>query len=109
MSSNRTLFLVLVTIVTAALAVGQTITASITGTVTDPTGAVVANAKVTATNTQTGVTFDASTNESGVYRLLFLPVGSYTVTVENQGFKRFSQGPFQLEVNQIARVDVRME
>jgi hypothetical protein len=109
MNPTKTLLLVLVTILTAALAMGQTITGSIAGTITDPAGAVVPNAKVTATNTQTGVTFDTTSNDAGVYRLLFLPVGSYTVTVETQGFKRFSQGPFPLEVNQIARVDVRME
>jgi hypothetical protein len=93
----------------ASLALGQTITGSITGTVTDPSGAVVANTKVVATNTATGVTNEATTNDAGVYRLLFLPVGSYNLAVEGAGFKRFSGGPFQLEVNQTARVDVSLE
>ena len=87
----------------------QTITATITGTVTDPSGAVVPNVKVTATNTATSVTFEAQTNQSGVYNLLFLPVGSYELSAAASGFKKASLGPFQLEVNQTARVDVKME
>ena len=88
---------------------GQTITASITGTVTDPSGAVVPNTKVTATNTSTNLAYSANTNEAGVYNLLFLPVGNYNVAAEVQGFKRTVLGPFDLQVNQIARVDVHLE
>ena len=87
----------------------QTITASITGTVTDPSGSVVPNAKVTATNTATNVTFDALTNQAGVYNLLFLPIGNYSLSVSSTGFKKATFGPFQLEVNQTARVDMKME
>lgn len=93
----------------AGSAAAQTITAAITGTVADPSGAVVANAKVMATNTGTNVTFDATTNESGVYTFPFLPVGNYNVTVTNAGFKKSVVGPFKLEVNQTARVDVKLE
>ena len=87
----------------------QTITATITGTVTDATGAVVPNAKVVATNTGTNLTYNATSNESGTYNLPFLPVGNYTVSSETQGFKRTVVGPFPLEVNQIARVDLKLE
>ena len=87
----------------------QTITATITGTITDATGAVVPNAKVVATNTGTNLTYNASSNDSGTYNLPFLPVGNYTVTSEIQGFKRTVVGPFPLEVNQIARVDLKLE
>ncbi|HWR50010.1 MAG TPA: carboxypeptidase regulatory-like domain-containing protein [Bryobacteraceae bacterium] len=93
----------------AVSAAGQTITGSITGTVTDPSGAVVTNAKVTAINAATGVTSEAVTNEAGVYRLQFLRVGNYNLAVETTGFKKFSGGPFGLEVNQVARVDVKLE
>src|SRR5258708_3680754 len=88
---------------------GQTITASITGTVTDPSGAVVPGVKVTATNTATNNQFPPTTNDAGVFNLLFLPVGNYSVAVEQQGFKKTTLGPFKLEVNQIARVDVKLE
>jgi hypothetical protein len=92
-----------------ASAHAQTITASITGTVSDPTGAVMPNARVVATNTATNLTYEATTNQSGVYNLVFLPVGNYTVSAENPGFKRIVVGPFGLEVNQVARVDVQLE
>ncbi len=87
----------------------QTVTASITGTLRDPSGAVVPNVKVAATNTGTNQTYTAITNESGLYNLLFLQVGDYSVVAEAQGFKKTTLGPFKLEVNQIARVDVKLE
>jgi len=87
----------------------QTTTASITGAIHDPSGAVIPGVKVTATNVATNLTYSASTNESGVYNLLFLPVGQYTVSSETQGFKKTVLGPFTLEVNQIARVDISLE
>src|SRR5436305_4815250 len=87
----------------------QTITGSITGTVTDPSGAVITNVRITATNTGTNVTHTAVTNESGVYNLVFLPIGQYTVSAEQKGFKKTVLGPFALEVNQIVRVDVKLE
>jgi hypothetical protein len=93
----------------ACAAVAQTITASITGTVTDASGAVVPNVKVTATNAATNLTHTATTNDAGLYNLVFLPVGQYTVTSETQGFKSTKLGPFTLQVNQTARVDIQLE
>ncbi len=87
----------------------QTITGTVTGTVSDATGAPVPNVAVIATNTATNIKTDTRTNESGTYNLLFLPVGSYTITTESQGFKRSTLGPFRLEQNQTARVDVSLE
>ncbi len=87
----------------------QTITASITGTITDASGAIVPNVKVTATNTATNQAYSATTNEAGVYNILFLPVGNYNVVGESQGFKRTVLGPFDLQANQIARVDIKLE
>lgn len=87
----------------------QTITGSITGTVSDPSGAVIANAKVAALNTATNVQFATTTSQSGVYNIVFLPVGEYNLAVENTGFKKSVIGPFKLEVNQIARLDVSLQ
>ncbi|MEZ5354845.1 MAG: TonB-dependent receptor [Bryobacteraceae bacterium] len=87
----------------------QSITASITGTVTDVTGAAIPNAKVIATNEGTSITYTVQTNGSGVYNLPFLPVGRYNAVAENAGFKKSTLGPFTLEVNQIARIDFKME
>ncbi len=95
--------------VVVALLSGQTITGAFTGTITDATGAVVPGTKVTATNERTGVQFTATSTAAGVYNLLFLPVGEYTLSAEIQGFKRSQLGPFRLEVNQTARVDIAME
>ncbi|MBK7927026.1 MAG: carboxypeptidase regulatory-like domain-containing protein [Bryobacterales bacterium] len=60
----------------------------VTGTVKDPTGAVVSNAKVTIKNEDTGFAREVNTNESGLYIATNLPPGYYTVTVEAQGFKK---------------------
>src|SRR3954453_6922973 len=87
----------------------QTITGTFTGSLTDPTGAVIPNVKVTATNTATNSVSAATTNRYGVYNLLFLPVGSYEIVAEATGFKKAQAGPFTLETNQIARVDLRLE
>src|SRR5499426_4833346 len=89
----------------AAVLAAQTVTGSITGTATDPSGAVVANVKVTATNAGTNLSYSANTNDAGVYNLVFLPVGQYTVAAEARGFKKAVIGPFALEVKQIARLD----
>ena len=90
-------------------AVSQTITGTITGTVTDPTGAVVPNARVVATNTATNVNSETNTNDAGIYNLLFLPVGDYTLSVNAQGFKRTNVAAFRLEGSQVARIDVKVE
>ena len=101
-------FLLLLSIF-ASLLPAQTTTGSITGTVTDSTGAAIAGAKIVAKNAGTGITHNAVTNGTGVYTLPFLPIGSYNVVAENTGFKKSSVGPFTLEVNQIGRVDFKME
>ncbi|WP_158794584.1 TonB-dependent receptor [Granulicella sp. L60] len=84
----------------------QTITGTITGTVTDPSGAVVAGAKVTAVNVLTGVQTPTTTNPSGIYSLRFLQIGQYKVSVEAPSFSTQSTSVFTLEVDQEARVNV---
>jgi len=87
----------------------QTITGAITGTVTDPSNAAIGKARVTATNAATNISNSTETNDAGVYNFPFLPIGSYTLAAEMAGFKKSVLGPFRLEVNQIARVDVKLE
>src|SRR5687768_9272041 len=82
-----TFFAVLVALSTAAPSYAQKITGTIRGTVTDATGAVVPGAKVTVTNEETGLTRSAATGSAGIYAFAELPVGSYSVRVENAGFK----------------------
>jgi hypothetical protein len=71
----------------ASRAGAQTVYGSISGVVSDPTGAVVAGAKVAAKNEGTGATFDTVTTAEGVYRFAELPIGSYDVTVSAGGFQ----------------------
>ena len=62
-------------------AMAQTVTAAITGVVTDPSGAVVPRATVIAENTATGVQTTAQTNDTGAYTIRFLPIGTYTLNI----------------------------
>ena len=76
----------LVVAATLQCAWSQEVTASITGTVTDPSGAAVSGATVTATSVERGQNYTATTNDSGLYRIAQLPVGTYTLKIEKQGF-----------------------
>jgi Carboxypeptidase regulatory-like domain/TonB dependent receptor len=86
-------------------ALGQTVTGSITGQVTDPSGAVVAGATVTAENVATSVKTTALTNASGVYTIRFLPIGTYTVTFDAKGFVPSKVNAFALEIDQTAKIN----
>lgn len=90
-------------------AFAQVNTASVTGLVTDTTGAVVPNASVTLKNRATNVETTAATDSSGYYTFASVPVGAYAVTVERQGFKRVVLEEVRLEVGQKARVDAALE
>jgi hypothetical protein len=86
----------------------QTITGSVNGTVTDPTGAVIPNAKVTATNVDTGIETPSTTNNDGIYNIRFLQIGNYKIKVEAAGFGAEDFGPFVLETGQNAKVDAKL-
>ncbi|HKD81788.1 MAG TPA: carboxypeptidase regulatory-like domain-containing protein [Candidatus Angelobacter sp.] len=83
--------------------------ATIRGSVTDPTGAVISGAQVTATNTQTGVSKTTTSQTNGLYEFLQLPVGPYTVTVSKNGFKTYKSSEFTLTVNQILDLAAKLE
>ena len=87
----------------------QTYTATVTGTVTDPSGASVRGVKVTATNQGTRLEYNAQTNDTGVYSIPFLPPGNYVITIEATGFKRLVSNEIILEVNQTARIDMKLQ
>jgi hypothetical protein len=86
----------------------QTITGSVNGTVTDPSGAILPKAKVTATNVDTGVTTTATTNSDGIYNIQFLQIGRYKVAIESPGFAVSTFGPFVLETGQNAKIDAKL-
>src|SRR5277367_244122 len=93
------------------LAIGITwasIAGSISGLVTDPSGAVVSGATVVATDTQTGVKTTVTTDAKGFYSLPALPVGSYDLQVSQIGFKTFTQTSLVINANSALRVDATL-
>jgi len=92
----------------SAAALAQT-TATIVGTVTDSSGAIVPSVSITVTAKDTGLTRKTTTNQSGNYVATFLPVGQYSVTAEVSGFKKKTVTGIVLEVNQEPRVDIALE
>src|ERR1700730_3182814 len=83
----------------------QTITGSVSGTVTDVSGAVVPGAKVVAKNTATNVETTEVTNGNGQYTIRFLQIGPYTVSISHDGLKTYNTSPFTLEVNQTTKIE----
>src|SRR5262245_58089421 len=84
-------------------------TASLFGTVTDPTSAVVAAAKISVTNPATGLSRSVTTDASGGFVFPLLPVGGYTLTVEQPGFHKYERRNILLQANENIRVDVALE
>ena len=84
----------------------QTVTGTIRGTVVDPSGAILSGASVTATNTASSVATVTRTNGSGEYSIRFLQIGQYKVSVSAPGFETANYGPFALEIDQTAKVDI---
>ncbi len=80
----------------------------ITGTVTDPTGAAIANAKITVTNPATNLSASTTTNSSGNYTVKELPVGTYKVVTEASGFKTVSNADVVVNAGTISHVDPKM-
>ena len=85
------------------------VTASISGTVTDSTGAVMVGATVTATNVATSVASTQTTNGQGFYSFQALPLGTYTLDVQQKGFKAYRQTGLIVDVNTALEVDVALE
>ena len=101
-------FLLAIFSVLGSAAWGQT-NASLRGTVTDQSGGIVIGAKVTLTNTGTGIARTINTNADGTYLFDLVQVGKYRVTVEKPGFATFVQEGITLELNQNGRLDVPLK
>jgi hypothetical protein len=86
----------------------QAVNGTLLGTVTDSSGAVIANAKVTITETNTNISHSAMTNESGNYNFGDLPPGKYAVTVEQAGFKKEVRRDIDVLVDSTVRINVAM-
>ena len=85
------------------------VTASISGTVTDPSGSAVEGATVTATNVETQVVKEQTTNGQGFYSFQSLPLGKYNIEVHRDGFKTFVQTDIVLDVNDKKVIDVTLQ
>ncbi len=107
--SSRLAQLFAVAVFSAAILPAQSGNATITGSISDPSGAVVTGAAITVRDTATGFTRNTVSNDTGNYSLPGLRPGVYTVSVELQGFRRHQQTDFQVQVDQTARLDVTMQ
>ncbi len=90
------------------MGVAQITTATIVGTVTDSTGAVLSAVEVTARSVDTGLSRTAPSSSDGAYRLEFMPVGNYIVEANAPGFKKEARKGIVLSVNDTARVDITL-
>ncbi|MBL8206804.1 MAG: TonB-dependent receptor [Blastocatellia bacterium] len=77
----------------------QTVTGTLSGTITDQTGAIIPNAQVTAKNLETSVSRTVTTNGEGFYNMPFLPLGTYDVTVDVKGFQKTVKQGVAVELN----------
>ena len=90
-------------------AFGQTANGTITGTIADPAGAVIANAAVEAKNVETGTVYPSVSTTTGNYTVPQLPVGTYEVSVSIPGFKKFVRTGITVASAQVLRIDANLE
>jgi hypothetical protein len=102
------LFFVLIVAVSQA-AFGQAQTGTVEGTITDPTGKVVAGATVTLTDKRTGASQTATSSDAGVFRFGSLVPGEYSLTIEGAGFAKANVEKLTVQVGTVARADVQMK
>src|SRR6478672_1852519 len=93
----------------ASAAFAQGDRGTITGTIADPVGAVIAGAPVQGRNVETGAAYQAASTTTGNYTLSQLPAGSYEITVTVPGFKKYVRQGLTVEVAQTLRIDVALE
>lgn len=89
--------------------IAQSPQATVSGIVTDTQGALIVDAQVVATNAATQVKFEARTNESGFYSLRGLPIGSYSLTVEHPGFRKYARSGLVLTTGQALELAIQLE
>ena len=106
----KSFFLTALLLASASFLQAQDTTGKITGIVTDPSGAVVPDVKVTVTSKSTNISHDTVTNREGVYQVLQLPIGLYEVTALAPGFQAITmETRTALEINQTLRVDIQLQ
>jgi hypothetical protein len=105
----RSLSIAAFLVLCVGMAFAQSDRGTITGTVADPAGAVVASAPIQAKNVETGVVYEGATSTTGNYTIAQLPAGTYEVSVGVQGFKRYTRAGLQVQVAQTLRIDIALE
>jgi hypothetical protein len=105
----RKLTLALCLVLSSLVVFGQAGTGTITGTVTDPAGALVANAAVEVKNTDTNVAYSTVTTDTGAYSVLRLPPGPYSVAVSAPGFKTLNRTGLSVDAGQTLPLDLKLE
>jgi hypothetical protein len=108
MRAYRLTLFVVVCLASATVADAQVDRATLSGTVTDPSGAAIAEVTVTVTG-ESGLTFTTHTNAAGQYTVPSLPVGTYTAKFEMSGFKTLVRDKLTLEVSQTLRLDAELQ
>ncbi|MEO5922327.1 MAG: TonB-dependent receptor [Bryobacteraceae bacterium] len=96
-------------LLSTSLGFGQTVLATVTGTITDATGAVVANAPVSLLNLENGQSFTAASSNTGNFTVSQLPIGDYDLSVALGGFKTFTHAKFHLSAGQTMREEITLE
>src|SRR5437016_4895900 len=111
---SRGLLMRLLTVVVCCLllvcaAFAQSDRGTITGTVSDPAGAVVGSASIEAKNSETGAVYQGATSTTRNYTLAQLPAGVYEVSVAVPGFKKYTRSGLTVQVAQTLRIDIALE
>ncbi|HEY3938175.1 MAG TPA: carboxypeptidase regulatory-like domain-containing protein [Bryobacteraceae bacterium] len=107
-SAHRLRLLCVVLLIVAASGLGQESRGTITGHVSDVTGAGLPDAAVLIVNTQTQTEFHAKTNDAGLFTVPFLVPGTYNVSVEHPGFKKLTRNNVQLQVDDTVALNLPM-
>ena len=107
--AGRCLAIASLCLFTSTFVLAQSTGGRVLGRVADPTGAVLARVKVTATNEATGVSRNTQTSESGDYVFPELPVGTYSVSFDLTGFKNIVRKAVTLDVNQVITLNMTMQ
>jgi hypothetical protein len=101
--------LVVVFLLSASAGFGQTVLATVTGTILDPAGAVIPNAPISLKNVETGQVYVGASSDTGNYTVPQLAIGDYNLTVAVPGFKTYEHNQFHLSAGQTLREDITLQ